>query len=112
MAPASLSKPRSRTLRPQSTARTVAAKALGKVNGKANGKANGKPSTPATKKKRRIIREAKLSKTTKPAALTLEDWQRELRKQFGSEQKFKLSNVGDHTVFSEFLVTNPDSKNT
>ncbi len=97
MAPVgSLSKPRSRSLLPTATARTVSAKANGH----------------ATKKKRKVAREAKLSKTSKPESLTLEDWQRELRRQFGREQKFKLSNIGEHAVFSDFLVSNPASHST
>ena len=75
---------------------------------KASAKSNGH----LGKKKRRVAHAAKLSKTNKPDTLSLEEWQRELRRQFGSEQKFKLSNIGEHPVFSEFLVTNPTSRNT
>ena len=75
---------------------------------KASDKSNGQVS----KKKRRVAQEAKLSKTTKPDSLSLEDWQRELRRQFGREQKFKLSNIGEQAVFSEFLVTNPARRST
>ncbi len=58
-------------------------------------------------------REAKkLSRTAKPEHLTLHQWQLELRRQFGSEQEFGLKNIGEHPVFSEFLVTNPKSKRT
>jgi superfamily II DNA or RNA helicase len=57
-------------------------------------------------------RKAKLSRLHKPEGMSLEDWQIELRKQFGREQKFRLRNVGDHPVFSEFEVTNPQSQNT
>ena len=64
------------------------------------------------KKKHRAPQEPKVSKTRKPDTLSLEDWQRELRRQFGREQKFKLSNIGEHPVFSEFLVTNPTSRST
>ena len=42
----------------------------------------------------------------------MEAWQAALRKQFGLEQKFKLENVGGHAVFSDFQVTNPQSKQT
>jgi len=42
----------------------------------------------------------------------LEDWQRVLRRQFGREQNFGLKNRGDHDIFSEFQVTNPQSKST
>jgi superfamily II DNA or RNA helicase len=97
MAPVgSFAKPRSRSVLPKAAARSVAVK----------------PNGQATKKKRRAPREPKLSKTNKPHSLTLEDWQRELRRQFGREQKFKLENVGEHPVFSEFLVTNPASHST
>lgn len=90
------SKLRTRPLLPTITARSVAA----------NGNAR------ASKKKRRARTDPKISKTTKPDTLSLEDWQRELRRQFGREQKFKLSNIGEHSVFSEFLVTNPASRST
>ncbi|MGE0608944.1 MAG: DEAD/DEAH box helicase [Pirellulales bacterium] len=54
----------------------------------------------------------KLSRTKRPAGMSLEDWQTELRRQFGAEQKFELKNKGDQPVFSEFEVTNPQSRNT
>jgi len=54
--------------------------------------------------------EAKLSRTRLPADLAPEDWQRGLRRQFGREQPFQLENVGDEPVFSEFRVTNPQSR--
>jgi superfamily II DNA or RNA helicase len=44
--------------------------------------------------------------------MSLEDWQVELRRQFGREQKFRLKNVGDHAVFSTFEVHNPQSQST
>jgi superfamily II DNA or RNA helicase len=44
--------------------------------------------------------------------MSLEQWQRELRRQFGRQQDFLLKNAGDHPVFSEFLVTNPGSGRT
>lgn len=97
----SISKSRSLAALPKSSARSVAAKSgLARSNGT------------ASKKKRKVSRESKLSKTSKPDSLTLEDWQRELRRQFGREQKFNLSNVGEHPVFSDFLVTNPGSHST
>jgi superfamily II DNA or RNA helicase len=42
--------------------------------------------------------------------MSLEEWQIQLRRQFGSEQNFRLQNLGEHPVFSEFLVTNPERK--
>ena len=38
--------------------------------------------------------------------MSLETWQRELRRQFGREQPFTLKNVGGEPVFSEYQVTN------
>jgi hypothetical protein len=43
--------------------------------------------------------------------MSLEAWQTALRRQFGREQRFLLKNTGDHPVFSEFEVTNPQSLN-
>src|SRR5262245_35926217 len=63
----------------------------------------------ATSRARRV---PKLSRQHKPGHLSLEDWQRELRRQFGREQPFKLVNAGDHPVFSEFQVTNPQTART
>ena len=53
---------------------------------------------------------AKLSRIHKPDDMSLEAWQIELRRQFGREQKFKLKKLGEHPVFSDFQVTNPQSK--
>lgn len=58
------------------------------------------------------LKQAKLSRLHKPEDMSLEAWQRELRRQFGREQKFLLKNTGEHPLFSTFLVTNPQSKNT
>jgi superfamily II DNA or RNA helicase len=53
---------------------------------------------------------AKLSRLVKPENMSLEDWQIELRRQFGREQNFLLKNLGDERIFSEFEVTNPQTK--
>jgi hypothetical protein len=44
--------------------------------------------------------------------MSLEAWQRALRRQFGREQKFLLKRTGGHPVFPEFEVTNPQTRNT
>src|SRR5262249_11992668 len=62
--------------------------------------------------KRRKRKAAKLSRLRKPGDMSLEDWQIELRRQFGREQKFRLKNVGDHPIFSTYEVTNPQSQST
>lgn len=65
-----------------------------------------KPKTRAAKSDR----EPKLSRTHAPPELAPHDWQRALRRQFGRDQAFLLENTTDEPVFSEFLVTNPQSK--
>jgi superfamily II DNA or RNA helicase len=52
-----------------------------------------------------------LSRLHRPADMSLEDWQIELRRQFGREQDFRLTNVGDQPFFSEFDIFNPQSQN-
>jgi superfamily II DNA or RNA helicase len=52
----------------------------------------------------------KLSRLHKPDGMSLEAWQIELRRQFGREQPFSLKNRGDDPIFSEFEVTNPQSR--
>lgn len=64
----------------------------------------------ATKVKRRTP--PKLSRQHQPEHLTLEEWQTELRRQFGRSQKFRLRNLGEEPVFSEFAVTNPQSRSS
>ncbi len=45
----------------------------------------------------------------KPARMTVEQWQHALRVQYGQDSKFKLSNLGEHPLFSDFLVRNPET---
>src|SRR5207248_160061 len=52
----------------------------------------------------------KLSRLQKPAGMSLEEWQIELRRQFGREQNYLLKNLGDEPLFSEFEVTNPQTR--
>jgi superfamily II DNA or RNA helicase len=53
-----------------------------------------------------------VSRHVKPDHLTLEEWQTELRRQFGRNQKFRVRRLGDDPVFTDFAVTNPQSGNT
>lgn len=48
----------------------------------------------------------------KPQALSNEAWQAVLRKEYGQRQNFKFKNTGDHPVFSDFEVANPETKKT
>ncbi len=54
----------------------------------------------------------KLSRLRKPQDMSLETWQRELRRQFGREQPFTLKNTGTERVFSDFQVSNPQNAST
>ena len=55
-------------------------------------------------------KETKLSRTHAPEKLSPLDWQRALRRQFGREQEFGLENIGSEPFFSEFRVSNPQSR--
>ena len=50
-----------------------------------------------------------ISRTHKSPDLTLEEWQVLLRREFGRIQNFNLKNIGQHPIFSEFIVTNPST---
>src|SRR6266567_9025151 len=54
----------------------------------------------------------KVSRTHRPDGMALEEWQLLLRQQFAEKQDFRLENVGDHPLFSEFRLTNPMSGKT
>jgi len=69
--------------------------------------AGGHPVKPAKPPKH-----TNLSRTHKPENMSLEEWQRQLRVEYGKSQEFLLENRGDHPVFSEFALTNPVSNST
>jgi len=50
-----------------------------------------------------------ISHLRRPEELSLEHWQTALRKQFAQTQEFQIKNTGRDPIFSEFLVTNPQS---
>lgn len=52
----------------------------------------------------------KISPTSKPDNLSLENWQIALRQQIAVEGSFRIKNTGDHPVFSTFTVTNSKTK--
>ena len=54
----------------------------------------------------------KVSRTHKPEGMELEEWQRLLRRDFGVQQNFVLTNTGDHPIFSDFSLTNPQTGKT
>ncbi len=67
---------------------------------------------PGMKRRKKKKEKPPLSQTHKPPNMSLEEWQRELRKQYGRDQKYLLSNLGEEPVFSEFAVTNPQTRRT
>jgi superfamily II DNA or RNA helicase len=62
-----------------------------------------------TKNASRSHKITKISRLRKPEDMPLEQWQIALRKQFAEKQNFRLKNIGDEPVFSEFIVTNPQT---
>ncbi len=56
--------------------------------------------------------EKKVPYTRKPQEIPLEEWQKRLRSQFAKDQKFKIKNIGEHPVYSDFEVFNPETENT
>ena len=65
------------------------------------------------KKKRKSAKrnqEPKFSRTNAPTDMSPVEWQRALRRQFGREQTFGLENCGAEPIFSEFRVSNPESR--
>jgi hypothetical protein len=69
-----------------------------------------KPRNAKASKANKPVKEPKLSRTHAPAEISPLDWQRALRRQFGREQAFGLENIGAEPFFSEFRVSNPQSK--
>lgn len=67
---------------------------------------------PPSKKKntRGANKQPKLSRTHAPEDLSLLEWQRGLRQQFGREQSFGWENLGNEPFFSDFRVSNPQSR--
>ncbi len=62
------------------------------------------------RKSKTVKAEPKLARTHAPSGLAPVDWQRALRRQFGREQMFGLENLGEEPFFSEFRVSNSESK--
>jgi len=58
------------------------------------------------------IKKKRLSRLRKPDDMSLEAWQVGLRREYGRQQKFRLKNVGREAIFSEYEVTNPQTKRT
>ena len=55
------------------------------------------------------LKGVRVSRLRKPEEMSLEQWQIVLRRQFAQKQDFRLTNIGDEPVFSEFTVANPQT---
>jgi hypothetical protein len=53
-----------------------------------------------------------IPRTRKPDDMTLAEWQIALRRQYGRDAQYTLKNLDQEPVFSDFEVTNPDSRST
>jgi len=71
-----------------------------------------KKSTKPRATRRSSPKEEKLSRTHAPTNISAVEWQQRLRRQFGREQGFGLENLGTEPFFSEFRVSNPQSKSS
>lgn len=65
---------------------------------------------PDPKRKPDSQKTIRISRLRRPEELSLEAWQIALRRQFGLEQDFRVRNIGDDPVFSEFEVNNPQTR--
>lgn len=64
-----------------------------------------------TAKKPKKKKDLRVSFHKQPEAMQLEMWQMNLRRQFGEEQDFQVTNTGAEPFFSEYQVWNPSSRN-
>ncbi len=58
------------------------------------------------KKKSTEKKKVKILYHRKPDNLTMDEWQTALRRQFAETQNFKIENIGDGEVFSDYMVSN------
>ncbi|QXP85025.1 DEAD/DEAH box helicase [Methylococcus sp. Mc7] len=73
---------------------------------------NDKSTKPRGSRTTKPPKDPRLSRTHAPPELSAVEWQRALRRQFGREQAFGMENIGTEPFFSEFRVSNPQSKSS
>lgn len=59
--------------------------------------------------RRSVKKKPPIPYSRKPDHLSFEEWQIGLRNQFALTQKFKIKNIGDHPVYSDFEVANREN---
>jgi len=62
--------------------------------------------------KKNVPKPLQVPHTHKPEGMTFKQWQTQLRKQVAEKEKFTIENISDEPVYSDYRVSNPDSKNT
>lgn len=58
--------------------------------------------------KKKAPKPKRISYHRQPEEMSLREWQVNLRKQYGKDQAFELTNEGAHPVWSDFIVSNPE----
>ncbi|MGI9301970.1 MAG: DEAD/DEAH box helicase [Gammaproteobacteria bacterium] len=66
--------------------------------------------SPRKRKTKKASSQPRVSRTRQPEGLGIEEWQVALRRQYGREQNFALLNTGEEPVFSDFIITNPQTR--
>ena len=66
----------------------------------------------APKKKSQVVRIPKISWVVKPDRMTLEEWQRALRKQIAGEETMAVAAVDEKNLPGEYEVKNPQARGT
>lgn len=74
--------------------------------------ATHKVSKSKSAKKKKVETPKKIPYYRKPDNLTLDQWQIALRKQFGKDNEFLITNIGPEKIFSDFQVTNSVTNNS
>ena len=70
------------------------------------------PKDPRDPKNNKEKKTVKVPYHYKPDMMPVDVWQKALRRQFAETQNFTVKNIGNHPVFSDFEVHNPQSGNT
>lgn len=65
------------------------------------------PRTPSSGKSGGNAAKPKLSRQRQPDIMSVEDWQIQLRRQYGRDQDFVLEKLGREPLFTEYAVRNP-----
>lgn len=66
-----------------------------------------KPKEPSVNKRHTNAAAPKISRQRQPDIISIEDWQIQLRRQYGRDQDFVLEKLGQEPFFGEYLVFNP-----